>query len=121
MKLLFVLTRGHPDLHLPISFLTSHVMKADKDVWKKLNRLMQYIKNTLDLNLTLSTENMNIVKWWVDVAYAVCENCRSQIGSTMSMSRGIIMSKSTKQKINTKSLTLTRDMILGLTPIAFTE
>ena len=90
---------------MPISFLTSRVTKADEDDWKKLRRLLQYIKNTIDLKLTLSAENMNIVKWWVDAAYAVRENCRSQTGSTMSLGRGTIMSKSTKQKINTKSST----------------
>ena len=104
-KLLFVSTRGRPDLHLPISFLTSRVTKADEDDWKKLKRLMQYIKNTLDLKLTLSAKNMNIVKWWVDAAYAVRDSCRSQTGSTMSLGLGTIMSKSTKQKINTKSST----------------
>ena len=104
-KILFVSTRGRPDLHLPISFLTSRVTKADEDDWKKLRRLMQYIKNTLDLKLTLSAKDMNIVKWWVDAAYAVREGCRSQTGSTMSLGQGTIMSKSTKQKINTKSST----------------
>ena len=104
-KLLFVSTRGRPDIHLPISFLTSRVTKADDDDWKKLKRLLQYIKGTMDLRLTLSAEKMNIVKWWVDAAYAVRQGCRSQTGSTMTLGRGTIMSKSTKQKINTKSST----------------
>ena len=104
-KLLFVSTRGRPDIHLPISFLTSRCTKADEDDWKKLKRLLQYIKCTLDLKLTLSAENMNIIKWWVDAAYAVREDCKSQTGSTMTLGRGTIMSKSTKQKINTKSST----------------
>ena len=43
-KLLFVSTRGRPDIHLPISFLTSRVTKADEDDWKKLRRLLQYVK-----------------------------------------------------------------------------
>ena len=81
-KLLFVSTRGRPDIHLPISFLTSRVTKADDDDWKKLKRLLQYIKGTMDLRLTLSAEKMNIVKWWVDAAYAVRQGCRSQTGST---------------------------------------
>jgi hypothetical protein len=34
VKLLFVSTRGRPDIHLPISFLTSRVSKADEDDWK---------------------------------------------------------------------------------------
>ena len=67
-KLLFVSTQAWPDIHLPISFLTSRVTKADEDEWKKLKRLLQYIKNTIDLRLTLLASNMNIIKWWVDAA-----------------------------------------------------
>ena len=104
-KLLFVSTRGRPDIHIPISFLTSRVTKADKDDWKKLRRLISYIKNTMDLCLTLSAENMNVIKWWVDAAYAVRDDFKSQTGATMSFGRGTIMSKSTKQKLNTKSST----------------
>jgi hypothetical protein len=104
-KLLFVSTRARPDIHLPISFLTSRVTKADEDDWKKLKRLLQYINSTLELKLTLSAENMNIIKWWVDAAYGVREECKSQTGSTMSLGRGTIMSKSTKQKLTTKSST----------------
>ena len=104
-KLLFVSTRARPDIHLPISFLTSRVTKADEDDWKKLKRLLLYIKNTINLRLTLSASDMNIIKWWVDAAYGVREDCKSQTGSTMTLGRGTIMSKSTKQKLNTKSST----------------
>jgi hypothetical protein len=104
-KLLFVSTRGRPDIHLPISFLTSRVSKADEDDWKKLSRLLTYIKNTLDLDLTLSAHKMSVVKWWCDAAYAVRADYKSQTGSTMSMGRGTIMNKSGKQKLNTKSST----------------
>ena len=104
-KLLFVSTRARPDIHLPISFLTSRVSKADEDDWKKLQRLLQYIHSTIDLKLTLSASNMSIIKWWVDVAYGVRSDCKSQTGRTMSLGRGTIMSHSTKQKINTKSST----------------
>jgi len=104
-KLLFVSTRGRPDIYLPISFLTSRVTKADTDDWKKLTRLLNYVKATMELELTLSADNANIVKWWVDAAYAVRDDYKSQTGSTMSLGHGVLMSKSTKQKLNTKSST----------------
>ena len=102
-KLLFVSTRARPDIHVAISFLTSRVTKADIDDWKKLRRLLSYINNTLDLVLTLSATNMNVVKWWVDAAYAVRDDFKSQCCASMSFGRGTIMNKSTKQKLNTKS------------------
>jgi Reverse transcriptase (RNA-dependent DNA polymerase). len=43
-KLLYVATRARPDLQPTISFLTSRCAKADEDDWKKLRRLLCYIK-----------------------------------------------------------------------------
>jgi hypothetical protein len=104
-KILYTSTRGRPDLHLAISFLTSRVSKADTDDWNKLVRLLTYIKCTIDLTLTLSAENLNVVKWWADAAYAVRDDFKSQTGASMSMGRGTIMNKATKQKLNTTSST----------------
>ena len=44
-KLPFVSTRGRPDIHLAVSFLTSRVSKADEDDWKKLRRLLDFAGN----------------------------------------------------------------------------
>lgn len=104
-QLLFVSTRARPDIHVAISFLTSRVSKADEDDWKKLKRLLGYIQGTMHLVLTLSAENFNVIKWWVDAAYGVRDDFKSQTGRTMTFGKGTIMSKSTKQKINTKSST----------------
>ena len=40
----------------------------------------------------------------VDAAYAVHNNMRSHTGGTASFGTGVIMCKSTKQKLDTKSL-----------------
>ena len=47
-KLLFVTQRGRPDILVAIAFLTTRVSKADKDGWKKLTRLMQYLNANTD-------------------------------------------------------------------------
>ena len=56
-KLLFVGKRARPDIMVAIAFLTTRVSKSDEDDWKKLERLMSYVNNTLDLKLTLSVES----------------------------------------------------------------
>ena len=61
-KLIFVGKRARPYIMVAIAFLTTRVSKSDEDDWKKLERLMSYIHNTLDLKLTLSTESMSSVK-----------------------------------------------------------
>jgi hypothetical protein len=104
-KLLFVSRRGRPDIQLPIAFLCTRTTKSDIDDWKKLKRLLQYLHTSVDLTLTLSAEDMTVIKWWVDASYAVHENMRSHTGATMSIGRGMIYSKSAKQKLNSKSST----------------
>ena len=66
---------------------------------------MQYINTTIDLVLTLSAEDIAIIKWWVDASYAIHANMRSHTGATMSIGRGMLYSKSAKQKLNSKSST----------------
>lgn len=70
-KLLYVATKGRPDLYVPIVFLTSRVSKANQDDWKKLARLLSYVKGTKALVLTLSVDSLNVVNWYVDAAYGV--------------------------------------------------
>ena len=57
--------------------------------------------------LTLSMDEMMLVKWYVDGSYAVHPDCKSQTGATMTMGKGSVYSSSCKQKINTRSSTET--------------
>ena len=79
-KLLFVATRARPDLQPTISFLTSRCAKADEDDWKKLKRLLCYIKSTMDLKLTLRANDSGMIIWWADAAFAVREDFKNQSG-----------------------------------------
>jgi hypothetical protein len=104
-KLLFVATRARPDLQPTISFLTSRCAKADVDDWKKLKRLLCYIRHTIDLKLTLRANAMNIVMWWADAAFAVRDDFKSQSGRGMSLGTGMIQCKSHKQSTTENSST----------------
>jgi hypothetical protein len=104
-KLLFVAKRGRPDIQVPIAFLSSRVTIADKDDWKKLKRLLQYLNNTIDMPLTLSIDNLSIVKTWVDASYAIHHDMRSHTGGAIMMGKGTLYAKSSKQRINVKSST----------------
>jgi hypothetical protein len=80
-KLLLVAKRARPDTQVPIAFLTSRVMKADEDDWKKLKRLLEYLKGSLlDMSLTLSINNISVLKTWVDTAYALHMDMHSHTG-----------------------------------------
>jgi len=45
------------------------------------------------------------VKWWVDASYGVHPDCKSHTGAALTIGKGCIIGKSTKQKLNTRSST----------------
>ena len=104
-KLLFLGKRAIPDLKTAISFLSIRVREPDTDDYKKLIRLMKYLKSTRDIPLTLEAENSVCIQWWVDASFAVHPDMKSHLGAMMSMGQGAAISGSKKHKLNTKSLT----------------
>jgi hypothetical protein len=107
---LFATKRSRPDIHTAISFLTTRVREPDEDDWKKLQRMMRYLRGTPDLALILSGDETSIIKyieWWIDGAHTGHTTMRSQTGATSSLGKGCLMSTATKQKLNTRSSTET--------------
>ena len=104
-KLLYIEKRGRPDIETAVSFLTTRVDKSDKDDWKKLRRVLQYLNQTIGDVRVIGCENMDNLYTWIDAAYGVWTNMRSQTGGCMSLGLGMIHCKSSKQKLNTKSST----------------
>ena len=47
-KLLCIEKRGRPDIETAVSFLTTRVDRSDKDDWKKLCRVLQYLNQTIE-------------------------------------------------------------------------
>ena len=93
---------------MAIAFLTTRVRKPDDYDWKKLRRLLGYLKRTIKLPLILQADGLNVLKWWVDASYVAHDDMRVHTGGTMSMGKdgcGSIISISKKQKLNTKSST----------------
>ena len=71
----------------------------------KLAHLMMYIRDTIDLSLTLSANAMGMLKWYVDGLYGVHPNMRGHSRGGLSMGTGFSISSSTKKKLNTRSST----------------
>ena len=58
------------------------------------------------MKLTISVETLSNIKWLVvDASYNTHEDCKGHTGGMMSLGKGAVLSKSTKQKLNTRSLT----------------
>jgi hypothetical protein len=104
-KMLFATKRARPDTGTAVSYLTTRVREPDRDDWRKLVHLMQYVRATKDLPLILSADGSGILKWHVDGSYTVHPNMRGHTGGGLTMGRGYPYSASTKQKLNTRSST----------------
>jgi len=104
-QLLFVSQRARRDIQTAVSFLTTRVKAPDEDDWGKLRRVMLYLKGTRSLKLTLSADDLSVVRWWIDAAYAVHEDCKGHTGASMSLGKGATSSGSWKQKIQGRSST----------------
>ena len=104
-KLLFLAKRARPDLLQAVAFLTTRVTGPDVDDYKKLSRVIKYLRSDPHLALTLEADNTHVVKWWIDASFAVHPDMKSHSGGTMSMGKGSVYSGSTRQKLNTKSST----------------
>ena len=104
-QLLFLSAHARRDIQPATAFLTTRVKTPDKDDWGKVKHLLQYLNCTLHMPLILSADSLTLARWWVDAAYAVHADCKGHTGAGMSLSQGMAMSYSWKQKINTKSST----------------
>ena len=55
------------DIKTVVAFLCTRVASPDEDDWKKLRRVLQYLRGTIDLKLTLGADDITKMESWVDV------------------------------------------------------
>lgn len=104
-QLLYACKRGRPDLQTAVAFLCTRVRDPDQDDYKKLVRVIKYIRRTKFLHLTMEANSLDLNHWYIDGAFAVHDDMRSHSGSFMTFGKGMMNGSSNKQKINTTSST----------------
>ncbi|MGC8537318.1 MAG: Ty1/Copia family ribonuclease HI, partial [Rhizomicrobium sp.] len=104
-KGLFACKRARPDIHTAIALLCTRVKSPNQDDWNKLVRLIKYCNGTRQDKLILSTEDLHVIKWYVDSAFGVHPELKSHTGAVMTYGGGAAQSISRKQKLNTRSST----------------
>lgn len=90
-KLLFLCKRARPDVQTAVAFLSTRVKGPDRDDYKKLSRVMKYLRGTVNMPLTLEADSTHIVKWWVDPPdeHQACQTeAHRKAGRTLSEPRG---------------------------------
>jgi hypothetical protein len=103
-KLLYLGKRSRPDI-LTTAFLSTRVLKATEEDWKKLVKLVRYLRGTERLGIRLEANDPTVVMAYVDASFGVHADMRSHSGVVISPGRGPVYASSSRQRINTKSST----------------
>jgi hypothetical protein len=86
-KGLFLCKRARPDIQQAISVLCTRVRDPNQVDWEKKMRAMNYLNGTKEENLTLSADNLRVVKWYVDASFAVHPDSKSHTGAMMTLGK----------------------------------
>jgi hypothetical protein len=68
-------------------------------------RVMKYLNSTREENLTLSADNLRVVKWYVDASFAVHPDFKSHTSAMMTLGKVGMQSIARKQKMNMRRST----------------
>jgi hypothetical protein len=103
-KLLYLSKRVRSDILTPVSYLTSRVKAPTTVDQEKLERVIRFVRNTAEQNLTLGATDGPIgLKAWLDASFAVHPDGSSHSGRCTSLGHGMFGCGSTKQKGTVKS------------------
>ena len=104
-KLIWIMKRVRPNLDTVVGHICTRVFKSDRDDWKILQRIIAFIKFTIEDTREIGDGNLIKIFTWISVACAVNPNTKSQTGGSISMGMSALYAKSGKQKLNVKGLT----------------
>ena len=111
-RLLYLAKRVRPDVLVAISYLAKRVQSPNESDFKKLCKVIRYIRGSRDLGIVLEPYSIISILAYIDASHAVHKNHRGHTGTVLSLGRGPIYVKSSSQRINTKSSTETE--LVGL-------
>ena len=105
MKLMYICQRGRVDVQTAVAFLSTRVSKSTEQDWSKLRRVVEFLNGTTDDVMILGADSLDKMDTFVDVSFAVHHDMRNHTGGGITFGRGVLMSCSVKQKLNTTSST----------------
>ena len=104
-KRLVISKRARPNIQPMTAGLCTRVKEPDETDWSKSMRLMKHLNGTRKRKLALSADDLQVIKWHVDRAFAVHPDFKSHTGAAMTMGLGSPINISRKQKLNAQSST----------------
>jgi hypothetical protein len=104
-KLLYIAKRARPDILTAVSFLTTRCTCSTEQDWNKLLRVAKYLYATKELSLRLSASGNLVIHSYIDASFACHKDGKSHTGEMITLGGGAVFSRSSKQKLVTKSST----------------
>ena len=92
-------------MHLTVAFLLPRVTNSTIEDWIKLRRLMYYLHSIVRETSFMSATNLHAMHAPINVSWTFYTDCKSYTSSVSLCGIGVILSKFSKQKLNTTSLT----------------
>ena len=71
--------------------------------WKILKRLISFLHQTIDDVRIIGADDLLKMKTFIDSLHAVHENMKGHTGGTITFGTGVVIVKSSKQKMNSRS------------------
>jgi hypothetical protein len=106
-KLLYLSTRIRPDIQMAVNYLCTRVNCYTTIDQLRFERILEYLYATMNKTLTLSTYSLTPIHLvvYADASFGIHIDGKSHSGICVTLGRGAIYSRSTKQKIVTRSST----------------
>ena len=99
-NILFVSCHSQTNLKSSIEFLTTRVNQPNLDNYKKLARCVRYIRDTVELPLTLEERKSRIMRRQTNAANGLHPYTKRHSGIMMSRGKGSMQSKPSNQKLS---------------------
>jgi hypothetical protein len=104
-KLLYLAKRARPDILTAVAFLATRVQKPTVHDQGKLMRVLKYLNGTPALGIVLEPGAVVEPTAFVDASFAPHADGHSHSGSVITLGKGPIFVRSSKQRLVTKSST----------------
>jgi hypothetical protein len=66
------------------------VQQPNFEDYKKLGRVIPYLRGSIDIVLTLESNNTHIIKCWVDASFACRNDTKSHTRGIMTLGKGAV-------------------------------
>ena len=104
-RLLFASKRAKLDIQVCVAFLSTRVKAPTEQDYKKLGKVIIYLKETVHLPLVRGVDNSGRLTWNTNASFVVHPECKNHTRACLTLGHGSILSISTKQKIHNKNST----------------